>query len=169
MRPHPADLATAATTIGWDLAADLLPEGKRRRWVRIGIAGAATATLAWLEREALAESFAELRSLRDLRQRIEAARTEEELDAIMAEVEDGSAPQPSAAAGAAGAATAATAATTAIVVGSLLAEVVLRRWTRNRIAAGARFPRLPAAVGRAGLAFVVGPATRALEQQPARR
>lgn len=155
--PHPTDLATAATTIAWDMSADLFPDRTRRRQVRAGAAGLGTAALAWLERDMLKQTAAELRSVRDLQQRIAAARTEEELDAVMAEVPDEtSTPATDAKAAWAPA---------GIVVGSLAAEVVLRRWTKRRIAAGVRLPRLPAALCRAGLAFVVGPATRALDDQ----
>ena len=157
MRPHPNDLAVAAVTLCWDLAADLAPDRPRRRRARAVVAVAGTATVLWTERETLAEAREGLRSLRELRQRIAAATTEEELDTILAEADEQTAGEPVLD-------PPAVAATAALVVGSLAAEVALRRVTKHRIAAGDRLPRLPAALARAAMALVVGPATRALEQ-----
>lgn len=158
MRPHPNDLTVAAVTLSWDLVADLAPDRSHRRRARAAVAVAGTAALLWVERESLAEAREGWRSLRELRERISTATSEEELDAILAAADEESAaqhdhPGPATLAG-----------TAALVAGSLAAEVALRRWTRRRVAAGTRFPRLPGALVRTAMAFVVGPATRALEQ-----
>lgn len=158
MRPHPNDLAVGAVTLCWDLAADLAPEPSRRRRARAVVTVLGTAALLWTERESLAEARDALRSLRELRQRIADATTEEELDTILAEADEAAAEQKTAPD------TARMAGTAALVVGSLAAEIALRRVTKHRIAAGDRLPRLPAALARAAMALVVGPATRALEQ-----
>src|SRR5690606_2205199 len=84
MRPHPNDLTVAAVTLSWDLVADLAPDRSRRRRARAAVAVAGTAALLWVERESLAEAREGWRSLRELRERISTATSEEELDAILA-------------------------------------------------------------------------------------
>ncbi|WP_110207745.1 hypothetical protein [Nocardioides daejeonensis] len=149
-----SDWTNAAITIAWELSPDLVPDAYRRR-VRAGVFLAGAGTLAWQEREELTATFDELKRSNELRERIHGARTEAELDAVVAEIEtpeDGQSPS----------AIALTAAAVA-AVGTIALEVSLRRRTKQRVAAGARYPRLPGALARGALALALGPLTRAIE------
>lgn len=157
-RPTFGDWAGAASTLAWDLTPDLVASRKRRRLARAAVALAGFGAVAWSEREALSEAADGLRSAREMQARIRDARTEAELQEIMqevdGEVEDDVPPTPQAGA-----------AVAVAVVGTLAAEVALRRWTAHRVSADVRFPRLPAALARGALTLMMAPALRSLEQK----
>ncbi|WP_235737050.1 hypothetical protein [Nocardioides alcanivorans] len=77
------DWTTAAITVAWELAPDVATDPRRRRMTRAGIAVAGAATLAWVGRGDLAEARQELRQAQERHHRLEHARSEAEVDAVL--------------------------------------------------------------------------------------